>query len=77
MGQLPGLLRAGGLAVFEVGAGQADAVAGVAESAALAVLARVRDLSGTERCVVVGAPGNGAEKPMVMKKKVGKGPKPD
>ncbi len=46
------LLAPGGVAALEVGAGQAGAVAGLAERAGLRVTERRRDLAGIERCVV-------------------------
>jgi release factor glutamine methyltransferase len=53
--RLPALLAAGGAAVFEVGDGQADAVAGLLCGAGLSVGAPVRDLGGIARCVVARA----------------------
>jgi release factor glutamine methyltransferase len=47
------LLKAGGLALFEVGAGQAAAVSGLMAAAGLTVLGVRRDLAGIERCVLV------------------------
>ena len=58
MGALPGLLAAGGMAVFEVGVGQAEAVAGLAERAGFGVSLR-RDLAGVERAVVMERVGRG------------------
>ncbi len=48
-----GLLGPGGVAAFEVGAGQAQAVAALCEEAGGDVSARMRDLAGHERTVVV------------------------
>lgn len=48
------LVRSGGRAVLECGAGQADAVAGILSGESMVVLKRRRDLAGIERCVVVG-----------------------
>lgn len=50
--QLARILRSGGRAVVEHGAGQADAVAHIFGDAGLAVAERVRDLAGRERCLV-------------------------
>jgi len=47
------LLKAGGRAVFEVGQGQAEAVAGIMQTVGLVVQGLRRDLSGIERCVIV------------------------
>jgi release factor glutamine methyltransferase len=52
-GETKRLLRLGGLAAFEVGAGQAQAVAALMSSAGLDVRETRRDLAGIERCVVV------------------------
>jgi release factor glutamine methyltransferase len=49
----PALLAPAGLAVLEVGAGQAPAVAGLAEASGLAVEAVVPDLAGHDRAVVL------------------------
>lgn len=49
---LPQLLRAGGHAVLEHGAGQGEAVAGLLVEAGLAVTARRHDLAGKQRCLV-------------------------
>ena len=46
------LLKPGGRAVFEVGAGQADAVAAIAAAAGLGVAGTRRDLAGIERCII-------------------------
>jgi release factor glutamine methyltransferase len=51
-GETKHLLRPGGLAAFEVGAGQAPAVAALMSSAGLDVRETRRDLAGIERCVV-------------------------
>lgn len=53
---LPGLLAPGGIALFEHGAGQGTALAALARSAGLAVLARHDDLAGHDRCIVLGQP---------------------
>jgi len=50
---LPRLLAPGGRAVLELGEDQADAVAAIADAAGLAVVRRVRDLTGCERVVVL------------------------
>ena len=50
---LPRLLASGGSAVLELGEDQADAVAVLAGPVGLAVVRRVRDLSGCERVVVL------------------------
>ncbi len=52
---LPDLLAGGACALVEIGAGQADAVAALARSAALSETDRVADLSGTPRCLVLEA----------------------
>lgn len=49
--QLAGVLSPGGVVVFEVGAGQAPAVAALLAAAGLAVSGTARDLAGVERCV--------------------------
>ena len=49
---LPVLLTEQGVAVFEVGAGQAAAVAALLEAAGLLLVGVRRDLAGIERCVV-------------------------
>ena len=46
------LLRPSGRAVFEVGAGQADAVGGIVAAAGLGVAGTRRDLAGIERCII-------------------------
>lgn len=51
------LLAPQGLALFEVGAGQAPAVAAMMGQAGLTLRAIRRDLAGIERCVVVTQPG--------------------
>jgi release factor glutamine methyltransferase len=53
LGDLPRLLSPGGSVVLELGEDQADAVAVLAGSAGLAVVRRMRDLSGCERVVVL------------------------
>jgi release factor glutamine methyltransferase len=50
--QLPGLLNRGGVAVLEIGAGQAPAVSDMAASVGFAI-ARRRDLAGHDRCLVL------------------------
>lgn len=52
--RLPALLRPGGAAVLELGAGQAAAVSGLAEGWSVALH---RDLAGTERAMVLHYPG--------------------
>ena len=47
------LLRPCGGAVLEIGEGQADAVAGIASKAGLAVARRVRDVGGGDRVIVL------------------------
>lgn len=49
--QLPDLLAPGGLAVLEVGIGQAPDVAELLAAAGLAVIGITHDLGGVERCV--------------------------
>jgi release factor glutamine methyltransferase len=49
--QLPALLVPGGLVAFEVGQGQASAVAGFLEAEGFRDIAVRRDLGGIERCV--------------------------
>ena len=53
VGDLPRLLAAGGSALLELGENPPDAVAAIADPAGLAVVRRVRDLSGCERVVVL------------------------
>jgi release factor glutamine methyltransferase len=48
---LPGLLAPGGLAILELGAGQAEAVTGIAEEHGLGGVGCRADLSGIERAV--------------------------
>ncbi len=50
--QLPDLLNRGGHVVFEVGAGQAKAVAGMISAAGITLIGTRRDLSGVERAVI-------------------------
>lgn len=50
---LPGLLAPGGWALLEIGAGQAAAVAGLAEPGLWREIDRLPDLSGTPRCVAL------------------------
>ena len=52
---LPALLAPGGLAVLELGAGQADAVPALARGAGLAVAGLRADLSGTPRALMLRA----------------------
>lgn len=49
--RLPSLLRPGGAFALEVGQGQADAVAALAQAAGLTVTAPIRDLAGIPRVV--------------------------
>ncbi len=51
MGALPGLLTPGGVAILEVGAGQADAVASLARAAGLRPDAARQDLAGMPRAL--------------------------
>ena len=60
------LLTPGGVAVVEVGDGQAEAVSGLLEAAGLAGRGVWADLAGRARCVVCGAP---AEKCAAPEKK--------
>jgi len=55
--RLPMLLAPGGLAVLEVGAGQATAVSGIAGECGLAVLAARADLGGVIRALTFGVRG--------------------
>ena len=48
---LPALLGDGGIAAFEVGAGQAPDVARILSTAGLGILAFHRDLNGIDRCI--------------------------
>jgi len=50
---LPSLLAAGGAAILEVGAGQAVAVAGLAERSGLDHIEVRRDLAGIERAIIL------------------------
>jgi release factor glutamine methyltransferase len=50
------LLRPGGFACLELGAGQGDAVAAILAAAGLDLVQRHDDLSGIERCLVATAP---------------------
>lgn len=54
--QVPGALTASGMAVFEVGAGQADAAETCLIRSGLRAIGRRRDLAGIERCLVFGGP---------------------
>jgi len=49
----PRLLRPGGIGIFEVGAGQAEAVAALMEACGLETIETRPDLAGIARCVVV------------------------
>ena len=53
LADLPRLLSPGGVAVFEVGAGQARDVRELCRDAALADVGSKRDLAGIERCVLM------------------------
>ena len=53
---LPGLLAAGGVAVLEMGAGQAGAAGDLARAAGFAAVAWRRDLGGIERALVLQMP---------------------
>lgn len=53
--RMAALLAADGIALFEHGAGQGEALEALAASAGLAVLARLDDLAGHDRCIVLGA----------------------
>jgi release factor glutamine methyltransferase len=55
---LPALLAADGLAVLEVGRGQAEAVESLAAAAGLAPAGRRADLAGVVRAVLIRRPGN-------------------
>ena len=55
IGQLPRLLAPGGLAVLELGLGQAEAVRALAEAAGYGRVEARRDLSGIERALVIEA----------------------
>ena len=55
--RLPALLRPGGVAVLELGAGQAASVSALADGWAVTLR---RDLAGTERAMVLQRPGAGA-----------------
>lgn len=50
---LPRLLRPGGRAVIEVGAGRADAVAAIMTDQGLVEKGRRKDLAGIERCILL------------------------
>lgn len=52
---LPRLLAPGGLALFEIGASQAEAVTGIAGASGVAVLEVGQDLAGRDRCVAMQA----------------------
>jgi release factor glutamine methyltransferase len=53
---LPRLLAPGGVAVLELGQGQAPSVGAIARAAGLAIRALHSDLGGTERALVLGLP---------------------
>ena len=53
--RMAALLAADGFALFEHGAGQGRALEALAAGAGLAVLARLDDLAGHDRCIVLGA----------------------
>ena len=53
LSELPRILRSCGGAVLEIGDGQADAVSKLAYGVGLAVARKIRDMSGTERVVVL------------------------
>jgi release factor glutamine methyltransferase len=54
--EVPAHLRAGGYLLLELGIGQADAVAALAETAGLRILAIRKDLAGIERVLVARKP---------------------
>lgn len=56
--QLCRILNRTGLAIFELGLGQADGVISLAEECGLTTLAQPKDLSGHTRCLVVGLQNN-------------------
>jgi release factor glutamine methyltransferase len=58
--QLAGLLRPGGAALLELGAGQADAVIAIMEAAGLRRAALEPDIGGHPRCLVLRPAGEGA-----------------
>ena len=53
VGFLPKILASGGIALLEVGKGQADAVAHLAEETGLQIASVATDLAGVARCVVI------------------------
>jgi release factor glutamine methyltransferase len=55
---LPGLLAEGGIAVLEIGVGQADLVESLGEAAGLAAAGRRNDLSGVARALLFTRPRN-------------------
>ncbi len=55
IGALPGLLRPGGLAILELGAGQRAAVAALAQAAGFRRVSVRRDLGGVERALLLEA----------------------
>jgi release factor glutamine methyltransferase len=66
---LPRLLAPGGTAVFEVGVGQADAVAALGKRAGLTVAASRADHGGVARAVVLRQGDGGTEEMMDRRKK--------
>jgi release factor glutamine methyltransferase len=62
LGEAPRLLAPAGLAVLELGAGQAKGVGEIAAASGLTVVRAVRDLSGVERALVLSASRGGAGK---------------
>ena len=54
--RLATLLAPGGIALFEHGAGQGAALAELSRALGIVVLARLHDLAGHDRCIVLGAP---------------------
>ncbi|KAA5598298.1 peptide chain release factor N(5)-glutamine methyltransferase [Blastochloris sulfoviridis] len=75
LADLARLLRPGGLAVLELGAGQAASVAGIAASAGLVAVRTARDLAGIERALIAAAPEAAARGAGV--KELGSGGKTD
>jgi release factor glutamine methyltransferase len=52
--EISGLMTKDGVAIFELGAGQGNAVAGILADAGLATLERREDLGGIPRCLIAG-----------------------
>ncbi|HUY68800.1 MAG TPA: peptide chain release factor N(5)-glutamine methyltransferase, partial [Alphaproteobacteria bacterium] len=50
--QLPGLLKPGSAAIFEIGAGQAKAVSNLFRATGFTNIETRKDLSGVERCII-------------------------